>query len=422
MSAFAIRDGILCCDGVALDAIAAQHGTPTYVYSAAAISGRFAALDAAFAAIPHTICYAVKTNSNLAVLATLARAGAGFDIVSGGELARVLRAGARPERVVFAGVGKTTGEMRAALEAGIAAFNVESLAEAETLSQVATAAGRTATVALRVTPEVQAGAHAYIATGTAAEKFGVPIADAVSAWDEIAARPGLAPRGLHCHVGSQILDVDVYAQVAARIVELVRRLRARGYRVDDVNLGGGLGIRYRDETMPQPAALAAAIAPALAGLDVRLWIEPGRYLVGDAGVLLTRVLYRKSTADKTFVVVDAGMNDLLRPSLYGAYHAIEPVRAGNGRRIRADVVGPLCESGDFLARDRDLDDVVRDDLLAVHGAGAYGFAMSSNYNSRPRAAEVLVRAGGVLLARRRETLEDLWRGEDTGAESEPGPA
>jgi diaminopimelate decarboxylase len=418
MDAFESHDGVLCCDGVPLDAIAARHGTPAYVYSAVAIIDRFAGLDAALGAVPHVVCYAVKTNSNLAVLATLVGAGAGFDIVSGGELGRVLRAGAAPDRIVFAGVGKTEDEMRAALDAGIAAFNVESLPEAERLSQVATATGRMAPVALRVTPEVHAGGHAYIATGTAAEKFGVPIADAVAAWEEIAARPGLSLLGVHAHVGSQILDVGVYAEVATRVAELVRRLRSRGHTVRDVNLGGGLGIRYRDETAPDPAALAGALLPALDGLNVRLWIEPGRYLVGNAGVLLTRVLYRKASADKIFLVVDAGMNDLLRPSLYGAHHEIRAVRASGGR-VRADIVGPLCESGDFLARDRIVEDVRPGDLLAVLSAGAYGFAMSSNYNSRPRPAEVLVRDGRALLVRRRESLDDLWRGESVLGEPAP---
>ena len=420
MGAFERRDGELCCDGVALDAIATAHGTPTYVYSAAAMQARFAALDTAFAAVPHTICFAVKTNSNLAVLSTLARAGSGFDIVSGGELERVRRAGARPERVVFAGVGKTAAEMRAALAAGIAAFNVESRAEAALLAEVATAVGRVAPVALRVTPEVHAGGHAYIATGTGAEKFGVPIDEAVTAWEEMAARPGLAPRGIHCHVGSQILDMQVYTEVATRVAELVRRLRQRGHRVDDVNLGGGVGIRYRDESVPQPAALAEAVLPALAELGVHVWIEPGRFLVGDAGVLLTRVLYRKSTADKEFVIVDAGMNDLLRPSLYGAYHAIDVVRARPERgRIVADVVGPICEAGDFLARARDIEAVAPGDVLAVRGAGAYGFTMSSNYNSRPRAAEILVRDGQAGVARRRETMADLLHLECADPEAPP---
>jgi diaminopimelate decarboxylase len=412
VDAFEMRDGVLCCDGVPLDAVATRFGTPTYVYSAAAIERAFAALDRAFATVPHTVCYAVKTNSNLAVLGTLVRAGAGFDIVSGGELARVLRAGAPPARVVFAGVGKTADEMRAGLDAGIAAFNVESRPEAALLSDVARDAGRTAPVALRVTPQVHAGGHAYITTGTTAEKFGIPLADAVEVWEELAARPGLELRGLHCHVGSQILDVAVHAEVATRIADLVHKLRERGHAVRDVNVGGGFGIRYRDETPPAPDAVAAAILPAVRDLGVHLWIEPGRFLVGNAGVLLTRVLYRKSAGDKRFVVVDAGMNDLLRPSLYGAHHDILAVRAAPERRTtRADVVGPLCESGDFLARDREVPDVLAGDFLAVAGAGAYGFAMSSNYNSRPRGAEVLVRDGQAECVRARESLEDLVRGE-----------
>lgn len=411
-SGIAYRGDQLCCDDVPLASLAASYGTPTYVYSLTAILDRFASLGRALSGVRHRVCYAVKTNSNLAVLGALARAGAGFDIVSAGELARLLRVGAAPECLVYAGVGKTADEMRRALDAGVGTFNVESLAEAELLSALAAERGRTARVALRINPDVAAGGHHYIATGTSAEKFGIPMSDAVATFGRIAALPHLEPRGLHCHVGSQILDMATYGDVARVLSMLVRTLRAGGFQIDDVNIGGGLGIRYRDEVAPTPERFAAAVLPEIAGLDVRLLIEPGRYLVGNAGALLTRVLYHKSTDAKRFVVVDAGMNDLMRPSLYGAHHEILPLRqAPDGDFRSVDVVGPLCESGDFLARDRALPGVEPGEWLAICSAGAYGFAMSSNYNSRPRAAEVLVSGDQHRIVRARETYEDLMRGE-----------
>jgi len=321
---------------------------------------------------------------------------------------------------VFAGVGKTAGEMRAALRAGVGMFNVESRAEAAVLAQVAAGEGVRARVALRVNPEVDAGGHRYIATGTATEKFGIPIAEALEAWEEMAAFPTLDLRGLHAHVGSQILDVDVHAEVARRLSALVTSLRARGHRVETLNVGGGFGIRYRDEVESTPEALAAALVPIVEPLRLELLVEPGRSLVGPAGILLCRVLYCKPSARTTFVVVDAGMNDLLRPSLYGAYHEIVPVRRHSGRaQVQTDVVGPICESGDFLARDRTLGAVAAGEVLAVLGAGAYGFAMSSNYNSRPRAAEVLVRGADAALVRQRESLDDLVHGERDWPAAQP---
>lgn len=409
---FEYRADELWCEDVPLEVLAERYGTPSYVYSEHTLLDRYRRLDAALAPVAHRICYAVKTNSNLAILGALARAGAGFDIVSGGELHRLGRAGADPARIVFAGVGKTAGEMRAALRAGVGMFNVESRAEARLLAQVANSEGVRARVALRVNPEVDAGGHRYIATGTAAEKFGIPIAEAVQAWEEMAALPTLDLRGLHAHVGSQILDVGVHSEVARRLGALVGTLRERGHTIDTLNVGGGLGIRYRDEIEPTPAAFAAAVTDIVRGLGVELLVEPGRSLVGPAGALLCRVLYCKPTVGKTFVVVDAGMNDLLRPSLYGAYHEILPVRRHADRAaVQTDVVGPICESGDFLARDRDLAGVTAGEILAVLGAGAYGFAMSSNYNSRPRAAEVLVRGADSALVRQRESLDDLVHGE-----------
>jgi diaminopimelate decarboxylase len=411
-SGIAYRGDHLCCDELPLATLAAAYGTPTYVYSRSEILDRFHGLDRALAGVPHRVCYAVKTNSNLAVLGALVRAGAGFDIVSAGELARLLRVGAKPADMVYAGVGKTVEEMRQALEAGVGTFNIESFPEAELLSAVASRSGRTARVALRINPDVRAGGHHYIATGTAAEKFGVPFAEATAVFGRVAALPHLEPRGLHCHVGSQILDLGTYHEVARVLAGLVRSLRAAGHPVDDLNIGGGMGIRYRDEEPPTPENFAAAVLPAITGLDVRLLVEPGRYLVGNAGALLARVLYRKSTDAKRFVVVDAGMNDLVRPTLYGAHHEILPLRRAPDRDVLAvDVVGPLCESGDFFARDRALPDVEPGEWLAICSAGAYGFAMSSNYNSRPRTAEILVHGDQHQVVRRRETYDDLMRGE-----------
>jgi len=417
------RGDELYCDDVDLAEIAARCGTPTYVYSADAILERLAALRHALAPVPHQVCYAVKTNSNLGVLALLAHAGCGFDIVSRGELARLHRIGADPQRVVFAGAGKRADEMQAALEAGIGTFNLESVAEAEILSRLATARGSPARIALRINPDLEAGGHHYISTGTAADKFGVELPAAVDCYRRLARLPGLEPRGLHCHIGSQILDVGVYRLVAEILAGLTRSLRAEGLRVDDLNFGGGLGIRYLDEQPPAGADFAAAVLPAVGALGVRLVVEPGRYLIGNAGVLLARVLYRKETARKTFLVVDAGMNDLVRPSLYGARHEILPL-CRDGRRpcLPVDVVGPLCESGDFLACGRQLPCLDAGELLAVGSAGAYGFSMSSNYNSRPRAAEVLVRGAAYHVVRARESLEDLWRGEDPGAVADSVPS
>ncbi len=402
----------LYCDGVPLDDVASRCGTPTYVYGSAAILAQLQALHAAFAPVPHRICYSVKTNSNLAVLSTLARAGAGFDIVSGGELARLQRIGAPMQRVVFAGVGKTQSEMAAALSAGIDIFNVESLPEAEALARCGREAGRIARVALRVNPGVEAGGHRYIATGTGREKFGVPLAEAVDVCRRLAAHSELALCGLHAHVGSQILDVNAYGRTARHLSELTHTLRGAGFRIDTLNLGGGLGIRYRDEDSPSAASLASVVLPEIAPLGVELLLEPGRYLVGNAGVLLARVLYLKRTEAKNFVVLDAGMNDLVRPSLYGAHHEILPLQRHPEREWEAaDVVGPLCEAGDFLARNRRLRSLEPGECVAVCGAGAYGFTMSSNYNSRPRAAEVLVRETAFRIVRERETHGDLMHGE-----------
>jgi diaminopimelate decarboxylase len=409
----------LCCDDVPLEDIAAACGTPTYVYSASGILARFRRLQRAIEPVPSMVCFAVKTNSNLAVLGTLARAGAGFDIVSGGELYRLQRVGVAPGRVVFAGVGKTRDEMMAAVRWGIGSFNLESVPEARALAAVAAEQGVTARVALRVNPDLEAGGHRYVSTGTSADKFGIAWRDVPAAWAQVAALPGLEPRGLHCHVGSQILAAETFGRAARRLADLARTLRAAGHRVDDLNLGGGLGIRYRDEVPLDPETFAAAVLPEIRPLGVRLLVEPGRSIVGACGVLLARVVYRKETDAKVFLVVDAGMNDLVRPSLYGSHHGIAPLRLHPDRpREHVDVVGPLCESGDFLARGRELSRVEPGEGLAVLCAGAYGFAMSSNYNSRPRAAEVLVRGGEYRVVRQRESPADLIRAECDWSDAE----
>jgi diaminopimelate decarboxylase len=412
-TAFRYRDSELSCEDVPLRVVAAAVGTPTYVYSKAALLASFAAYDRAFAAVPHLLCYSVKANGNLGVLATLARAGAGADIVSGGELYRALRAGIPPRKIVFSGVGKTREEMREALKADIMLFNVESASELRVLDEVASEMGVRAPIALRVNPDVDPQTHPYIATGLKTAKFGIPIGDALAASDEATHRKGVEVVGVQMHIGSQLTKTSPFADSIARVAGLVRDLRARGMDVRYVDVGGGLGIRYREETPPTHVAYADVLVPALRELGVTALLEPGRSLVGNAGLLLTRVLYRKDTADKTFVIVDAAMNDLIRPAFYDAYHEIRPVREASrpAAAETVDVVGPICESGDFLARDRAMPRAAEGDLLAVMSAGAYGFAMASNYNARPRAAEVLVDGSRYTIVRRRETYEDLVAGE-----------
>lgn len=413
MDQFTYRHGQLACESVSLRALADAAGTPLYVYSRAAALEVFHAYDRAFAGVPHLIAYAVKANGTLALLAALARAGAGADIVSGGELFRALRAGVPPSRILFSGVGKTREEMGEALKAEILMFNVESVSELRALDEVARSLGVRAPVALRVNPDVDPQTHPYIATGLRTAKFGIPIAEAPAVYAEAAGRPGLEVVGVQMHIGSQLTRTAPFADAVGRLAGLVGELRARGIRPRLVDVGGGLGIRYRDEAPPTPADYAAVMVPALRDLGLTVILEPGRSLVGNAGVLLTRVLYRKETGDKTFVVVDAAMNDLIRPALYGAHHEIRPVDEGRGRAPveTVDVVGPVCESGDFLARDRALPRAEEGDLLAVLSAGAYGFAMASNYNARPRPAEVLVDGDRYTIVRRRETYEDLVAGE-----------
>jgi diaminopimelate decarboxylase len=412
MDPFQYRAGELHCEGVPLRQIADALGTPTYVYSKTAILSSFRAYDRAFAEVPHLVCYAVKANGNLAVLAALARAGAGADVVSGGELFRALRAGIPARRIIFAGIGKTREEMREALKAEILMFNVESSAEIRALDQVAQEMGARAPVSLRVNPDVDPQTHPYISTGLRASKFGIPVVDALREYEVAAAMAGIEIVGVQMHIGSQLTKASPFADSLARIAAVVKELRERRIEIRAVDVGGGLGIRYRDESPPSPEEYARTLLPMLRELEVTVLLEPGRSIVGTAGVLLTRTLYTKRTPDKRFVIVDAAMNDLIRPSLYEAYHEIQPVKGAPGAPTqRVDVVGPVCESGDFLAQDREMAEVAEGDLLAVMRAGAYGFAMASQYNARSRAAEVLVEGDTYRVVRRRETYEDLIAGE-----------
>ncbi|NIP73727.1 MAG: diaminopimelate decarboxylase [Gammaproteobacteria bacterium] len=411
MDYFDYRETALFCEQVDLREIATRFGTPCYVYSRATLERHWRAFDEAFAGREHLVCYAVKANSNLAVLDALARLGSGFDIVSVGELERVLRAGGDPARVVFSGVGKRPDEMHRALEAGIRCFNAESEAELATLDRVAAGHGRRAPVALRVNPDVDARTHPYISTGLAENKFGIDIARAPALYRQAAELPNLAVIGVECHIGSQLTELAPFEDALQRVLALVDRLRQEGIPVRHVDIGGGLGVRYRDERPPEPATYAAAMAAALAGRNLEVLLEPGRAIAANAGVLLTRVECLKATPRKRFAVVDAAMNDLLRPALYEAWQEIVPVQPrGDTPTARYDVVGPVCETGDFLGRQRELA-LEAGDLLAVRSAGAYGFTMSSNYNSRPRAAEVMVDGDQAHLVRERETLDDLMRGE-----------
>ncbi|MDT3672279.1 MAG: diaminopimelate decarboxylase [Aromatoleum sp.] len=394
-------------EGVALAAIAAQYGTPTYVYSRQALTQAFDAYRDALSGRRSLVCYAVKANSNLGVLSAFAKLGAGFDIVSGGELARVLAAGGDPGKVVFSGVGKSEAEMRQALGAGIRCFNVESEPEIDRLNAVAGACGKVAPIALRVNPDVDPKTHPYISTGLRNNKFGVAFDAALALYRHAAKLPHLRVSGIACHIGSQLLDPAPIAEAAEKVLGLVDRLAAEGIHLDHIDLGGGLGIRYRDEIPPSVADYLAPLLRLFDGRDEELCFEPGRSLIGNAGLLLARVEYLKPGAEKSFAIVDAAMNDLARPALYDAYHEVVAVTPRDVPLHNYEIVGPICESGDFLAHDRDLA-VAPGDLVALLSAGAYGMAMSSNYNTRPRAAEVIVDGATVHLVRERETVESLY--------------
>jgi diaminopimelate decarboxylase len=417
---FSYLGDTLACETIELPAIAEAHGTPAYVYSRRAIISRFHEYENALASLPHRICFSVKANSNLAVLGTLAREGAGFDIVSGGELYRVLAAGGRADSIVFSGVGKTETEIRFALQKGIHSFNCESEAEIELISRIATSLQRTASIAIRVNPDVDPATHPYISTGLREHKFGIDMAAAEAIYHHASGLPGIVTEGVSCHIGSQIVDLDPLLEAADKALRLVHRLRAQGHQIRNLDLGGGLGVSYRSTDRAAPVStFMERLRDKLQGSDLTLLLEPGRSIVAEAGVLLTRVLLVKQNGQKTFVIVDAAMNDLIRPALYHAHHEIVPVKHTSGRDlITADVVGPICESGDFFAQARTLPFVKSGDLLAILTAGAYGFVTASNYNSRPRPCELLVDGTQVYLARSRETYEDLIRGESSSAENE----
>ncbi len=402
----------LYCEGMPLADIAAAVGTPAYVYSTQSILDNLRAYDEALAGVPHTVCYAVKANSTLAVLSLLARAGSGFDIVSGGELYRVLQAGGDPSKVVFSGVGKTAEEVEYALASGIKSFNCESEAELALIDALAARRAVQAGFAIRVNPDVDPATHPYISTGLSDHKFGIDIAEAEMVYARARQFRNLSPHGVSCHIGSQILDTDPIIEAVDKLLALVDRLRAAGHPIRHIDLGGGLGVAYRSgDQAPGIRGFVARLCERVQRTDLEVTVEPGRSIVGPAGVLLTRVLYRKKTVRKEFIVVDAAMNDLIRPSLYRSHHEIIPLRRNPLPPVVADVVGPVCETGDFLARDRKMANVVPGDYLAVCTAGAYGFVLASNYNSRPRPPEVLVDQTGFRVVRTRESYPDLIRGE-----------
>jgi diaminopimelate decarboxylase len=411
VTTFHRRDGVLFAEGVSLEEAARAHGTPLYLYSRASIEAGYAAYDRAFAGVPHRICYALKANPCGALLRILAGLGAGADIVSGGEMLAALRAGFPPERIVFSGVGKTDAEIALGIARGIGEFNAESESEIERVASAAAAAGRTVRVSLRVNPDIDARSHPYISTGLRDNKFGVEIGAAPAILRRARERPGVEISGVQCHIGSQITDLEPLRRAAAELASLSKALLEEGFALRTIDLGGGIGIDYTSDEPPPVAAFAAAVLPLLQDLPLTLLLEPGRSLVARAGVLLTRVIVVKENQGKRFVVVDAGMTELLRPALYDAHHRVQPVTDAARSPGSADVVGPVCESADFLARARDLPAVEPGDLLAVRDVGAYGFAMSSTYNMRPRAAEVLVEGDRMRLVRRRETFEDLIRTE-----------
>lgn len=413
MHNFEYRDGELYCEQVPVSQIAKEVGTPCYIYSHATLIRHFRAYDSAFKNIPHIVAFAMKANSNLAILRLMAKEGSGVDIVSGGELFRALKAGVPPAKIVFAGVGKSAEEIRDALKADILMFNVESSAEIRAINDVAASVGKKARIALRINPDVDPKTHPYISTGMKKSKFGIAADRALEEFKQASALSHIEVVGVHAHIGSQLTEVTPFVDSLKKVVPLIETLRSEGINVRYLNIGGGLGITYSEEKPPLPQDLADAISPLLQNLKLTLVMEPGRVIVGNAGILVTKALYEKVGETKRFIIVDAAMNDLIRPSLYSAYHDIRPVSEALLQRPKhaVDVVGPVCESGDFLAKDRTLPEVKPGDLLAVMSAGAYGFVMASNYNSRPRVPEVLVKDGEIHVIRARETYDDLVKGE-----------
>jgi diaminopimelate decarboxylase len=411
VDAFHYNQGDFICEQVPVELIATRFGTPVYIYSRVAILGNFRRIEQGLSRIPRLLCYSVKANSNLKILSLLLEAGAGFDIVSGGELARVLRVGTKADHVVFSGVGKTEAEIDAGLRAGILMFNVESAGELDVIGSRARHLGTRAGISIRINPDVETETHPYISTGQSIHKFGVPKAEAVVLYRRAARSEHLRVRGLACHIGSQVLDVEPFLQALDELLGVALSLQAEGIEVEYLDMGGGFGIRYADEQPLDLERLTQGVEARITGTPYRLILEPGRAVVGDAGILVTRVLYVKRNQRKNFIVVDAGMSDLMRPSLYGSYHEIVPVQPHPCERLRADVVGPLCETGDFLAENREMPDVQSGDLLAILTTGAYGYVLASNYNTRPRPAEILVHGDQVELIRRRESVQDLMAGE-----------
>jgi len=410
MDSFFYKNRELFCEGIPVSKIVEEVGSPVYIYSSETLENHFKALDKAFDAFQHLICFAVKANSNIAVLKTLADMGCGMDIVSGGELYRARKAGVDPAKIVYAGVGKKEDEIRYALGEDILQFNVESRQELEKINEIASHMGKKAPIALRVNPDVDPKTHPYISTGLKKNKFGISVEDAASEYLAASSMSNISVVGVHCHIGSQITEIKPFVDSFLIIKSLVKELRESGVNIQNVDIGGGLGITYENESPPNLDVFSEAIK-CFDGLECRLIMEPGRVIAGNAGILVSRVLYLKKTEVKNFVVVDAAMNDLLRPSLYGSYHDVVPVLAGHDEKNTVDVVGPICETGDFIAKDRELPLVVPGDLLAVKSAGAYGFTMSSTYNSRPRVAEVMVKGDKYDVIRKRDSYEDLVQGE-----------
>jgi len=407
MHHFEMKNGTLFAEGVSVKELAKRFGTPLYVYSTATLKRHFQAFDSAFDSMEHLTCYSVKANSNLSVLRLLASLGAGMDIVSGGELYRALLAGVAAEKIVYSGVGKKPSEIAQALNAGILMFNVESVQELIRINDVARELGKVAQVSFRINPDVDPKTHPYISTGMKKNKFGLSIESALDAYAMARDLPGIEPVGMDCHIGSQLTTIEPFLEALDKLMAFYEKLKGMNLNIRYLDLGGGLGIPYNEEEPPHPKEFGAALTKAMNGLPLKVILEPGRVIVGNAGILVTEVLYTKQTPSKSFVIVDAAMNDLVRPSLYGSFHRIEEVEPQGRPALDVDVVGPICESGDFLAKDRQLPEMRQGELLAVYSAGAYGFTMSSNYNTRTRAAEILVDGDKAIVARRRETYESL---------------
>jgi len=411
MNFFEYKNDNLFCEDVAVANVAEQVGTPLYLYSWATIARHFRIFRDAFNGLKHLICFSVKSNSNIAILKTMASEGGGADIVSGGELYRAIQAGIRPNRIVFSGVGKTPGDIEMALKSNILMFNVESDQELKTINSVAKKIGRKATIAVRINPDIEADTHPYIVTGFNENKFGIQIDDALNTYEMAMGLENIDIKGISCHIGSQLTEITPFIDALVKLRELSQRIRKMGINITFLDIGGGLGITYDTENPPNPSEYAGALKEIIGKDQLTLILEPGRVIIGNAGILVTRVIYTKSTPIKKFIIVDAGMNDLIRPSLYNSFHSVLPVKKTDSKIITADLVGPICETGDFFAKDRKMPSFKQGDLVALMSAGAYGFSMASNYNSRPRPAEVLVKEKEFSLIRSRETLNDLIRGE-----------